>query len=824
MLDRFRDELKQVLRRFRRAPAFALAAVITVAIGVGANTAVFSILEGVALKPLPYPKPEELVGVWHTARAVSLSKVGMSPSNYFVYLEQGRYFQHIGLYTSSAVSVTGFGPPERVVAMDVTEGTLPALGVAPVLGTLFSASDDSPNGRDVTIVTYAYWQRKFGGDSGIVGKTINVNGKLEEIIGVMPRRFRFLNQQDLSLILPLKLDRNKTFLGMFSYQGLARLKPGATVAEANSDAARMLPVVLRSFPAPPGFSTQLFENLRLGSDVHPLKQDVVGETNKMLWILMGSVALVLLIACANVANLLLVRAEGRQQELSVRAALGASRARLAGDLLFESLLIGLVGSVLGLGLAYGATRLLVAMAPPGLPRLENIGVDFGALVFTLALALCASLLFGLLPALRYAGSQLGTGLRQGGRTASESRQRHRARDVLVVVQVALACVLLISSGLMMRTFRSLTHINPGFAASTDVETFSLLIPEVEVREPEAVVRMQRAIEEKLTEVPGVAHVGLTNAVPMSGQDWTDALFAQDHEYASGQLPPLRRFKFISPGLLETQGTPLISGRDFNWAETLQGLPVAMISENFAREYWGGPRNALGKRIRPGSKDEWREIVGVVGDVYDDGTDQKAPTTVYWPLYEPRFQIDLANVTRHVTFVVRSPRAGSQSLLQDVQQAVWSVDANLPLSDVHTLAYFQTRSMARTSFTLTMIAIAGAMALLLGMVGLYGVVAYSASQRTREIGIRIALGSEPERITRMFVRQGIATAGLGVAAGLAAAVVTSRLMSSLLFGVSAVDPATYFVVCAALAGMAALASYVPSRRAALVDPIDALRTE
>ncbi|HEY6293744.1 MAG TPA: ABC transporter permease [Terriglobia bacterium] len=820
----FSSQLRQVLRRLSRAPVFTAVTLITLAVGVGANTAIFSVVEGVLLKPLLYPHPEELVGVWHTAPGIGIQELTASPSTYFIYREQSHTFQDIGLYSGDSVSVTGAGEPEQVRALRVTDGTLPILGIQPQLGRWFTRQDDSPGSPDTVMLTYGYWRHKFGGDPSIVGRSITVDGKPHLVVGVLPQRFNFMDQDMPPLVLPFKFDRAKTFLGNFSYQALARLKRGVTVAQANADVARMLPIVNRSFPAPAGFSLKLFEGARIGPNVRPLKQDVVGDVGKVLWVLMGTLGMVLLIACANVANLLLVRAEGRQQELAVRAALGASRARIAGELLFESVILGLAGSALGLALAYGALRALVALAPAGLPRLNEIRLDLPVLLFTLVLALLASVLFGSVPIFKYAGVRFGTGLREGGRTLSQTREQHRARSTLVIVQVALALVLLISSGLMIRTFRALTRVQPGFTGPTEVQTFRLSIPEAEVKDNEQVVRLQDAILQKVAAIPGVSSVGLSTNIPMDEGGSFDPIFAQDRTYAEGQLPPVRRFKYVSPGFLRTLGTPLVAGRDLTWTDLYSKLPVALVSENLAREYWRDPNNALGKRIRVGSTDDWREIVGVVADVHDDGMNQKAPTSVYWPIMMSRFGGNPILVQRDLAFAIRSPRSGSESFMQEVRQAVWSVDPNLPLADVHTLEYFNRKSMARTSFTLVILAVAGGMALLLGIVGLYGVIAYSVSQRRREIGIRMALGAERHELTGMFVRHGLLLTGLGVVCGLSAAFALMHLMSSLLFGVTALDPVTYGAVAMGLVATAGLASYLPSRRAATVDPVEALRAE
>jgi predicted permease len=553
-------------------------------------------------------------------------------------------------------------------------------------------------------------------------------------------------------------------------------------------------------------------------------QDVVGDVGKLLWILMGSIGMVLLIACANAANLLLVRAEGRQQELAIRSALGASRRRIGSELLLESLVIGLCGGALGLALAYVALRVLVALAPAGLPRVDEIGINLPVLAFTLVASLLASLVSGLVPVWRYAGTRLNASLREGGRALSQGKERHRTRNTLVVIQVTLAFVLLICSGLMVRTFRALMHVNPGFTEPDQVQTLRLTLPEAEVKEEEQVVRTQEAIVNKIAAIQGVSSVSMSISVPMDGGQWSDPVFAQDHNYAEGEMPPLRRFKFVAPRLFHTLGIPIIVGRDFTWTDIYDKRPVAIVSENFAREYWHSPQNALGKQVRVSTKDDWREIVGVVGDVHDDGMNKDAPAIAYWPIYVNNFEGGMVHVNRTLVFAIRSPRAGSESLMQEVRQAVWSVDANLPLADVHTEGYFYTRSMARTSFTLVMLAIAGAMALLLGIVGLYGVIAYSVTQRTREIGIRIALGAQRKDVTGLFVRQGLFLAAAGVACGLVVSLGVTRLLASLLFNVSPMDPVTYISVCLGLAVAAALASYAPSRRTAEVNPVEALRSE
>jgi predicted permease len=659
----------------------------------------------------------------------------------------------------------------------------------------------------------------------VIGQSMTVDGKSRQIVGVLPPGFHFLDWPDAALILPMQFDRSKTKLGNFSYEGLARLKPGVTLEAANSDLQRLVPIAIRSFPPPDGFSIKVFEQADFQSTSHPLKQDVVGDVGNVLWVLMGSIVMVLLIACANVANLLLVRVEGRRQELAIRSAIGAGWRRIAGDLLFESVVLSLIGSALALGLAYAGLRLLLALAP-NLPRVHEIAINIPVLLFALALAVFTGLGIGLIPVFKFAGQQLNAGLRDGGRAQSQSRERNRARSTLVVVQVALALVLLICSGLMIRTFRALQHVNPGFADPNSLQTFRIYVPDTQIpdKDRDKLVHMEQDMMDKLSALPGVRSVSLTSSVPMSDNHSSDVIFAQDRTYREGEIPPIRRFINVSPGLFHTMEIPIVAGRDFTWEDNYDKLPVAVISEHFAREYWGNPQNALGKRIRAGSADDWRQIIGVVGDVHQNGMSEKTPAIVYWPLIMNNFETQKEMVQRGVSFVIRTPQAGSQAFMNQVRQAVWSDDASLPLADPYTLSYYYDQSMARTSFALVMLVLAGAMALLLGVVGIYGVISYSVTQRTREIGIRIALGAQRGSIVGMFVRNGLALTGIGIVAGLVTAFAAMRLMRALLFGVSPYDPVTFIAITLGISATAWLACWLPSRRAAAVDPINALRSE
>ena len=799
---------------------FTAVAAVTLALGIGANSAIFSVIDGVLLKPLPYPRPEELIDLHLTAPGVNFPDAEPAPFLYFTYRDQGRSFQSVGLYRWDTQSVTGFTEPEEAQCLNVTAEVLPMLGVQPALGRGFSEKDATPGSPLTMVLTNGWWQARFGGDHSAIGRRIMVNGFSREVIGVMPASFRFLDR-DAAFLLPLQFDRTREFLGGFDYPGIARLKPGVTIEQANADVARMIPIALHSFPPQPGLTVKEFEDVRLAPKSRYLRQTLIGDIGKTLWVLMGTIGIVLLIACANVANLLLVRAEGRHHELAIRAALGAGRRDIARELLMESVALGLLGGALGLGLAYGAVQVLIWMAPANLPRLNEISIDPAVILFTLGIALLTGVLFGMIPVIKYAGPGIANDLRAAGRASSHSRDRHRTRGVLVVAQVALALVLLVGSGLMVRTFQSLRRVDPGFD-SRDVLTLRIAIPESQVKDPIAAIQMEQGILERIRALPGVTSVGLTTRIPTE-RGGHDLVYARDKSYSQG-VPPLRTFKFVSPGLPAAMGNRLIAGREFTWTDTYQRRPVAMLSQNLARELWQDPRRALGKQIREDLKGPWREVVGVVNDERDDGIQEKAPETAYFPLLMNDFEGDAVAVQRTVSYIVRSKRAGSQSLLTDVRQAIWSMNPNLPLANVRTLQEIYDKSLARTSFTLVMLAIAGAMALLIGLVGIYGVVSYAASQRRREIGIRMALGASQEELMRLFLAHGFVLALIGVACGLAVSAALTRVLGSLLFDVNPIDPLTYAAASLGLISAAVTASYVPALRAMAVDPVEALRSE
>ena len=822
MADTVFDSVRFALRRLLHSPGFTAVSLLMLALGIGASTAIFSIVDGVLLQPLPYGRPEQLVTLRHTAPGVHIDDLNIAPSLYFTYRDENRVFRDLGMWSTSTSSVTGIGQPEQADVLMVTASLLSVLETRPEFGRGFTAADEKPKGPATLLLTDGYWRSHYGGSRSILGRRITVDGISTEVIGILPPSFQFMDQS-FALVMPLQIDRAEVRLVNFSYQGVGRLKPGVTIAQANADLSRMVPMAPAKFPPNPGLSLKAFTEARIGPNLLLLRDDLVGDSGNALWVLMGTVLMVLLIACANVANLSLVRADGRHQELAVRAALGAGRVRLASELLLESVILALAGGALGLAVAFAALRALIASQLADLPRLAGVSINPRVVAFTLGISLASGLVFGLIPVLKYARPSVWDAVKSGGRTLSQSKDRHRARSVLVIVQVALALVLLVSSGLMIRTFQALHNIDPGFSGAKQVQTLGISIPESEAKDPERVIRMEQDILRKLEGVPSASDSAITSTVPMDGGS-NDVVYAADHVYREGTLPAIRRFKFVSPGYVSVIGSRLIAGRDLTWAETYARMPVALISENLAREWWGDPRAAIGKLIRPTPTDDWRRVVGVVADLHDQGVDRKAPTIVYWPLLQNNFDSRAVQVARNVAFVVRTPRAGSTALLADIRRAVWSVNPDLPVANPRTLQSVYDRSLARTSFTLLLLAIAGGMALLLGVVGIYGVIAYAVSQRTRDIGIRLALGAPLREVTGMFVRHGLALSGIGATCGLVCAFALTRLMKALLFDVSPADPLTYGTVAVVLMGAVLLASYLPARRAAKIDPVEALRAE
>lgn len=826
LLENLLRNIRYGIRSLARTPSFTAVAILSLAIGIGANTAIFSVVNGVLVKPLPFPDADSLVTVSHSAPGLNVEDLRSAPFLYFTEREQNRVFKDVALWWVASATVSRNGQAEQVTRMLATAGFLPVLGIQPAIGRTFSEEEDTADGPLTVILTHGYWERRFGGDPAVIGKSLVVNDQVSRIIGVMPEGFQFLNLSQLDVIMPYRSDRSRVVMGGTGTPSIARLKPGVTLEQATTDVRRLIEIAKVSWPLAPGITSQQVDRLRLGPKLAPLKQDFIGDIGKTLWLLMGTTGMVLLIACANVANLLLVRTEGKQQELTVRAALGASWPRIAGELLTESAVLAVAGALAGLAVAYGSLQLALAIGANNLPRLEEVTIDTTVLVFTAGVSLLAGLLFGLIPIVRYARPGLAQTLRSGGRSSSAIRERLHARNALVIVQVAFALVLLVGAGLMIRTFQELNSVTTGFAKLDELQTVNVYISERVAADPDAVVQRQQELRNRIAAIPGVTSVAFASYMPLVVErPYSHGLTIEGSVFLEDNRPNVSDYKLISPEYLSTMGIRLIAGRNIDWTDTYQRRPVALISEKLAKLEWGSSAQALGKKLRTGSaRDQWREIVGIVADVHDSGVRQPANTMIYYPaLLQQIFGAPIW-VNRSMGLVIRSSRTGTDGLIADLRKAVSSINPDIPLSDIRTMRDGFDASVSRTSFSLVMLGIAAGMALLLGVIGIYGVVSYAVSQRTREVGIRIALGARSNEVRVMFVRQGLVLTAIGVVAGLASAAALTRWMSSLLYEVSPLDLPTYVGVSVVLVLAATAASYIPSRRATRVDPVEALRTE
>jgi predicted permease len=814
MFEGLRQDVRHAARLLARAPVFVVAAVLMLGLGVGGTTAIFGVVHGVLLTPLPHQDPDALVRIVHVIGGIR--QPYFSDGIFQAYVENTQAFSDVGVWNpESTATITGQGDPEEVRSLTASRSVLTTLAVPPELGRWYSAAEDLPGAPAVVMLAHGYWQRKFAGDPAVLSRSLTIDGRPHQIVGVMPADFRFGGE--FEVVRPLRINPAAPVPG-FRLLGVARLRDGVTLAQANADVVR----VLHSW-----FETQNTRpdiRARWAPALQSLMEDVVGDVGATLWVLLGAIAIVLAMACANVANLLLVRADGRGREFAIRAALGARWWRIARQLLVETLLLALLGGAVGIALAYGALRALVSLAPANLPRSSEISIDPVVLGFALTISLLSGLLFGSIPILKHARPWLGALGAAGGGTMT--RERQRSQQVLVTAQIALALVLLVSAGLMIRSAQALRSVDPGFTSARSLQTFSISIVPTLVREPERVTRVQQDVLEKIAAIPGVSSVAFATRMPM-GEDRSSAALTVKGKPDDGRTPPNHQVKVVSPGLFRTQGTPIIGGRDFTWSEVHGTRELAIVSENLARELFGSADIAVGQMIREyyDRGAPWREVIGVVGDVHDDGAHREAPTTVYFPVQPAQRVFGVGGYqARRVTVAIRTERAGTPDLLDQVREAVWSVNPSIPLAEVRTLDEAYRRSMARTSFTLVMLAIAGAMALLLGMCGIYGVISYAVSRRRREIGIRLALGAPPPQVRRLFVRRGVTLGLVGLVVGLVTAFGVTRLMESLLFGVTPLDPMTFVAMPVLLAAAAALASYLPARAALMVDPVETMRAE
>ncbi|MGH9393548.1 MAG: ABC transporter permease [Terriglobales bacterium] len=804
-------EARHAGRSLRRARTFTLAAVATLGIGIGATTAIYSVVQSVLLDPLHFPQPQQLLSLRLTAPGNAMAAVSgslpFSSSLYVTASEHNRSFSSMGIWVPDSSVVTGEGGPEQVRTVLVSDGVLQALGTAPRLGRWLNASDQTPHADGAVMLSYAFWQKQYGGANDLAGRKLMLDNVARPIAGVMPAGFR-LASADFDLLVPLAIDRSKLILAGFSYYGVGRLKPEVGVAAADREMGQLIGRWMDSWTNGPGSDPHFYERWRITPAFEPLKQQVVGGLAPALWAVLGTVGLVLLMACVNVMNLFLARAESRRRELAVRVALGAGAGRIVRSVLVESAWLAAAGGTVGLGVAYGALRLMEALVPASLARLGEVQLDWRS-----------ALACGLAPALQYSRRMGSLTAASSERTGTASAKQRRRRDLLIAAQVALALVLLFSAGLLLRSFAALQSVELGFRSPPTLQTFALL--NRAGRNAQAVLAGEHAIADRIAATPGVQAVSFASDVPMleEGHDW-DEIYTEGATLQPAGALPMRLYEHIAPAYFSAMGIPLLAGRELTWADIQQNRPVVLVSAALARELWGSPQAALGKRLREFPHQPWFEIIGVAGDVRADGPRKPATATVYWPP-EP------ANGTQsldYAIYVVRSERAGSRALVRDLTEAVHAVNANWPLAKPRTMEALAARSLAVSSFAMVMLALAGGMALLLGIVGIYGVVAYDVARRRREIGIRLALGSRPRAVQGLFVRQALQVALIGAGVGGLAAVPVTASLGSLLYGVRPLDAPTLAGALGLMVAAVAAAAYFPALRGSSVSPAEVLAAE
>jgi predicted permease len=824
MTDGSRGVLAQTFSRLARSPGFAAVTVLTLGIGIGANTAIFSVVNGVLLRSLPYPEPERLVGLWHTAPGIDIPQFEQSDGSYLFYRGENHTLEQMGIFGSTSVNLTGTEEPERVTAAYVTASLLSTLGVVPELGRSFIEADNEPEAEAIAILGHGLWMRRFGGDPSLLDQTVLVDGEAHRVVGIMPSGFA-VPMSDSELWVPLEVDPAEATTGSYRWLAVGRLKAGQSVEAAQRDLDRLRQRLPEAYPG--DFLTeQMMETAQMEAIVHPLMEDVIGDEDleRSLWILLGTVFFVLLIACANVANLFLVRAEGLQREVAVRIALGAGRGRLARFFLSESVALGLAGGLLGLLIALGATRALVMLGPESIPRLDAIGIDGAVLGFTLAISLFAGALFGLFPILRYGKADVVMALKEGGRGGGAGRERHRARKLLVLSQLALAFVLVAGAGLMTKSFQRVRDLDPGFDPS-GILTFRTSLPEADYDNRAAIAGFYGQLIERLGGLPGVTRVGGGSKIPLSRSGGNmNIVSIEDHPVDPGDLPPVVSSQYVTTGFLETLGVPLLEGRTFDLADHASNTRAVIVNQPFAERFWPG-ESPLGKRIHPSLAEgefEWFRVVGVVGGVRDNTLPEEPEPILYYSVTGIE-QLEDQFWPLTMSLLLRTD-VEPDMVAPLVAHEVRSLDPNLPVADVLTMDEVVAESTSQLGFAMLLLVLAAAVALTLASVGIYGVMSYDVTQRTREIGVRMALGAQAKAVSGMVVKQGARIAGIGLLVGLAGAFGLTRLMRALLFGVNPMDPVTLASVLISLFGVALLASYLPARRAASVNPLVALRAD
>ena len=810
-------DIRMAVRTMFRRPFFTALAGITLAIGIGANTAIFSVVDGVLLDPLPFPESDRLVSANHSAPGLGLPMVPHSQGMYLHYQENLRSLEGFTVFAGGAVNLVAEADPQRINGARVTEAFFDVLGVHPFLGRGFAPGEDRTGSEPVAVLGYGLWRQSYGGDQEVVGRVVEMDGVRRRVVGVMPEGFDF--PEEAELWLPMEIDASDPEIGNLGLLGVGRLAPGATMAGVQAEMQELLYQFADANPREIG--REVLEQAGMAPDVIPLKELYVQDVEQALWVLLGTVGFVLLIACANVANLFLVRAEARVREQALRTAIGASRGDMVRQYLTESVMLALGGGLLGLGLAYFGVKALLAMAPVAIPRAAEIGIDGTVLLFTGAISIGSGFLFGLFPVFGYARRDLSAALKEGGRSSTTGLERHRARSALVVVQVALALMLMVGSGLMARSFMEMRRIDPGFDSAQRL-TFRVSLPEAEYADAGSVEAFHRGIQERLAAIPGVLSAGLITAVPLEDQKTASPMEAEDHPTPPGELGPLVDRRQVSPGYFETMGIALVEGRELTWEDRGDGLRSVVVSETLARTFWPGEPSVLGHRIR-GQGDEipaW-EIVGVARDVRFETLGEEPAPLIYVPLVEggPGNPLPARSVA-----VVLHVGSDPLSFVSLAREALREQAPRLPMVRPRTVASIERDAMSATSFTMVLLGISSLIALVLGAVGIYGVISYVVSRRTQEIGVRMALGAQSGLVLREIVGQGMALTGAGILVGLLGAWGVSRVLSSLLFGVSTTDSLTYLGTASGLAAVALLASWIPARRAARIDPVEALRSE
>jgi putative ABC transport system permease protein len=801
------NDIQYGLRQLIKNPGFTFVAAFTLALGIGANTAIFSVVNAVLLRPLPYPHSEQLVRVFGSQPQLALAP--SSPANFLEWKEENQVFERIGTYVGQGFNLLGGDKPERVIGARISADLLQLLGVQPAVGRLFTNDEDQEGRGQVVILSHDFWRSRFGGDPNTIRQTITLNGRPYTVIGVMPTGFAFPSTRT-QVWVPIAFNgaerktRDTNFIDV-----IARLKPGVSIEQARANMNAVARSQTERYPK---------TNTGVGVKVVSLQEHTVGNVRPMLLVLLGAVAFVLLIACANVANLFLARAADRQREMAIRGALGASRSRVVRLLLTESVLLAVVGGAVGLLLAIWSLDLLVSLKPANLPRLAEISVNRTVFLFTLAVSVVTGLLFGLVPALQVSKMDLNEGLKESSRGGTDSPRRHRVRALLVVSEVALSLVLLVGAGLMIRSFSRLLAVDPGFKADHVLTAFVSLPPSKYPKHEEQTAFFDRLLE-RLHTVPGVSAAGLVTDIPLYGGSSTGFDVEGRPPAAPGQQA-MTDYRLINSDYFEAMGMKLVKGRAFSRSDTETAPGVVIINETMAARFFPG-EDPVGKRLNlSGEPRDLREIVGVVGDVRNYGVDAEVKPEVYVPFLQSAPEY-LSGVVSAMTIVVRSaiePAALGPALREQVQ----ALDKDQPVSEIRTMEWYLADSMAQRRFNMFLLGAFAGLALVLAAVGIYGVIAYTITQRTHEMGIRIALGAKGGDILRLVFGNAMATTLIGIVIGLGAAFALTRLLRSLLYQVSPTDPVVFAAIPLVLLSVAVIATYLPARRAMKVNPISALR--